>query len=283
MNLMLNDLLKLSNEEIKNSKIEFNMNAGKGGEPFIDRWLKHSLDDKINGLCKDCSYSGWYAKKKNFSPDNIVFSFVRISNDEWLLISVARIIDIPKNDYANVNIIDMYKPFFGKLIIKCKKGNVFSRFVLNLVNYINKSIVKEILPCVYSGEVFEGYDKVFLPFRKLSDIFNGKILPTYLEALSKVKGIYCLTDTYTGKLYIGSATGGGGVLQRWYNYFNTKDGGNKKLIKLKQEKKEEYFEKYFTFALLEYFNLSYDDEKIKAREQYWKDCFNTRINGYNDN
>ena len=43
--------------------------------------------------------------------------------------------------------------------------------------------MKEILPCVYSGEIFEGYDKVHLPYHRLADIFSGKILPTYYEAL----------------------------------------------------------------------------------------------------
>ncbi len=42
-------------------------------------------------------------------------------------------------------------------------------------------------------------------------------MPTYYEALKKITGVYCLTDTHTGKLYIGSATGEGGVAQRWGN------------------------------------------------------------------
>ena len=284
MNLMLNALLKLSENEIKNSKIEFNMQAGRGAENFIDRWLKHTETEKSNGICEDCSFWGWYGtKSRNFLPGNIVFSFIRLSNnDEWLLISVAKIIDVPKKSRAKVEIINNYKPLFGRLIIKCNKGNTFSRYVFNLNKYINQSVVKEILPSIYSGEVFEGYDKVNLPFNKLSDIFTDKILPTYKTALDKVKGIYCLTDTHTGKLYIGSATGECGVLQRWYNYFDTKDGGNKKLIALKQKKGVKYFNK-FTFTLLEYFSLSYDDEKIKEREQYWKKCLNTIQNGYNAN
>jgi len=48
-------------------------------------------------------------------------------------------------------------------------------------------------------------------------------------------------------------------------------------------KKVTYFEKYFTFTLLEYFGLSYDTEKIYKREQYWKKCLNTIEHGYNDN
>ena len=42
MDLPLNNVLNLTKEEIENSKIEFNMQAGSGGQPFLDRWLKHS-------------------------------------------------------------------------------------------------------------------------------------------------------------------------------------------------------------------------------------------------
>jgi hypothetical protein len=46
MDLLLNKVLNLSKEEIQNSKIEFNMKAGSGGQPFLDRWLKHSEIEK---------------------------------------------------------------------------------------------------------------------------------------------------------------------------------------------------------------------------------------------
>lgn len=39
----------------------------------------------------------------------------------------------------------------------------------------------------------------------------------------------------------------------------------------------------FTYTLLEFFGLSYDSIKILEREQYWKRCFDTIKNGYNDN
>ena len=51
----------------------------------------------------------------------------------------------------------------------------------------------------------------------------------------------------------------------------------------REQKGSEYFEKHFTYTLLEYFNLSYDPIKILEREQYWKRCLDTIKNGYNDN
>ena len=132
MDLLLNNILNLTKEEIQNSKIEFNMQAGNGGQPFLDRWLKHSEDEKMSGTCTDCSYWGWYGKQRNFYPGQWVFSFARMTDDEWLLISAAEIVDVPADEWATVNVLGRFVPLFGRLIIKCKKGNTFSRYVFNL-------------------------------------------------------------------------------------------------------------------------------------------------------
>ena len=283
MDYMLKDILSLNEDEINNSKIELNMKKGSGGEPFIDIWLRVNKKNKENGKCLECSY--WYKRGKNrhnFKAGQMIFSFVRVCDDDWLLVSVG----IAKNEIKQddpVKIYDKYKSLFGRLIIKLKKGNKFSGFTFNLKTFINKAIVKEILPTIYDGDKFKGYDQISIPYSKLSDIFNQKISPTYYEALSKITGIYCLTDNNNGKLYIGSATGNGGVAQRWGNYFATKHGGNKELINLCNKKGIKYFEKNFTYSIIEYFGLSYDIEKIKQREQYWKTVFDTIKHGYNDN
>ena len=282
MDLKLNDIFNLSEQEIKNSKIELNISKGKKGASYIDLWLALDEESKISGKNR-LSFWPWYGKSRNFYVGQNVFSFIKKTNNEWLLISAAKILSIPEDDYAEVEILEKYKPLFGRLIINYYKGNTMGRYTFKLSHLNNEEKVKEILPCLYSGETFEGYDKVNLPFKKLNDIFNGKIMPEYAEALKKITGVYCLTDTNNGKLYIGSATGTKGVAQRWGNYLSSKHGGNVKLRKLYDEKGADYFEKYFTFTLLEYFGLSYDPEKIIQREQYWKRCLDTIKNGYNDN
>lgn len=283
MTILLNQLFNLTEEEIHNSKIEFNMQAGSGGTAFIDEWLSSSEEDKLAGTCEECSFWGWYGNQRNYLPNQWAFSFAHKKNDEWLFISAAKIIDIPENSWAKTAILTRFAHYFGRLIIKCTKGDTFARYVFRLNNYLNEITVKEILPCLYSGEKFEGYDNVHLPYKKLKDIFSGKILPTYYEALQKITGVYCLTDTSNGKLYIGSATGLEGIAQRWTNYLDSKHGGNKKLIDLYKKEGDSYFEQNFTFTLLEYFSLSYDPLKIIEREQYWKKCLNTIKNGYNNN
>ena len=61
MELLLNNILKLTEEEIDNSKIEFNMQAGSGGQPFIGDGMENRgisiLDNGFSALqeCKRMS------------------------------------------------------------------------------------------------------------------------------------------------------------------------------------------------------------------------------------
>ena len=93
--IKLNNILGLTDEEINNSKIELNMQAGVGGESYIDLWLYCDEKDKENGTCPECGYWGWYGNQRNFRPGQWVFSFVRLRDNECLFTSAAEIIDVP--------------------------------------------------------------------------------------------------------------------------------------------------------------------------------------------
>lgn len=110
---------------------------------------------------------------------------MKLKEDKWLFISAAKIIDVPENSRANVSILDKYKPFFGRLIIEYKKGNTYGRYVFNLNKIIDDCTVVEILPVIYDGDEFNGYDNISLTFNKLKNIFYGNIMPTYKQALEK--------------------------------------------------------------------------------------------------
>lgn len=109
----------------------------------------------------DCSYWVRYGKLHNFYLEQWVFSFARMNDDKWFLISVAEIINVPVDEWTIANVLERFVPLFDRPIIKCKKGNTFSRYVFNLGKYLGQATVKEILPCLYSVENFEGYDKSF--------------------------------------------------------------------------------------------------------------------------
>lgn len=63
MYIKLNKILKLTTEEIENSKIELNMTEGAGGIAYIDKWLTLEHSNKDSGI-SEYSYWGWYGNKK---------------------------------------------------------------------------------------------------------------------------------------------------------------------------------------------------------------------------
>ena len=136
MPIMFNDLMHLSPEEIANSKVEFNIRAGKKGEYFIERWLRHNNDEIIDGTCFDCSYWKWE------KPGQIVFSFLRVADDKWIFVSAARIIEVRNGEVVKVEIVSECKKYFGRLLVRYKKPSW--NYVYNLSSQINNMIVEGI-------------------------------------------------------------------------------------------------------------------------------------------
>lgn len=283
--IMLNDILNFTDEEINNSKITLNMTAGRNAPKFLDEYyLKYYNTKESQKYCYWSHYGNQIQNQRNFTNEGqINIGFFQMSEDKWLLITVGKITKIPSipahcdfDDYK-----EKYTSFYGRLIVKLKKGNTQSRYTFNLKTYLDKCEVFEILPKPYEGEEFKGFDRINLRFNELIDILDGKSRKSWKEAMSQIQGVYCLTDTSNGLLYIGSATGKGGFAQRWKDYLNNQTGGNKKLIELYKEKGEDYFKKNFTFTVIEWYPLNYDENKIIEREYYLMNVFNTRDNGYN--
>lgn len=281
MDILLNDILHLSAAEIEDSKIELNMQYGD--RPVRDLWLESPKEEKESGTCK-CSFWGWYGGQRNYFPGQKAFSFCRMpSQDEWLFISAARIKDTPKDDWAVFDVLEEYAHLFGRLIIRCYKGDTFARYTFNLSKYLNNATVKEILPCMYDGIDFSGYDNVCVSFKELETIISRQ-KRDWVNALSNQKAVYLITDNHTGKQYVGSATSESGMLlARWTNYVANGHGGNKELKTLVDEKGFDYVRENFQFSILENYNSKVDDGVILSRESWWKSALRTREFGYNKN
>ncbi len=276
--LFLKDVIHLDDEDIKYGKIVLNMNAG--GVPCFDIW------NKSNPRNVDFSYYSHYGTNRNFTyVDQLCLGFVQMPDNKkrWLLVTAGRIKKIGNYSTCDFVEIDEFKGFLGRLIVEIDKGNKMGRYNFRLEDYYKTAKVIEVLPAIYQHIKFVGFDNVHLTFKDFQDIVDHEKYADYHYALSNVKGVYCLTDTKTGMLYIGSAYGEQGLAQRWKEYLQTKTGGNVKLRKLYKEQGPEYFEKNFEFTLLEFFGMNTDSKKIIDRESYWKDCLDTRKHGYNDN
>lgn len=273
--ILLKDLLRFSNDELANVKIKFNQHNGYD-DPMD---LYRSNPEIIN-----TQWLFWNEKRRYFYEGQIAVCFLKLSYDMWLLTTIKRVtkdFGISGGVSFEGKEIEKYKPFFGRVIVQYHKtsmaqGRYFSELQDELV-------VNQILPDVYDGEDFPGYDKVRLSYAQLEVIIRcGK--KDWIAALSNQKAVYLITDKNTGKLYVGSATSDTGMLlQRWSNYVADGHGGNKELVELVEREGFDYVKKHFQYSILENYNAKVDDHIILERESWWKETLLTRAWGYNSN
>ena len=273
--ILLKDLLRFSNDELANVKIKFNQHNGYD-DPMD---LYRSNPEIIN-----TQWLFWNEKRRYFYEGQIAVCFLKLSYDMWLLTTIKRVtkdLGISGGVSFEGKEIEKYKPFFGRVIVQYHKtsmaqGRYFSELQDELV-------VNQILPDVYDGEDFPGYDKVRLSYAQLEVIIRcGK--KDWIAALSNQKAVYLITDKNTGKLYVGSATSDTGMLlQRWSNYVADGHGGNKELVELVEREGFDYVKKHFQYSILENYNAKVDDHIILERESWWKETLLTRAWGYNSN
>jgi len=143
---------------------------------------------------------------------------------------------------------------------------------------------KEVLSILQPAYVreFKSYERTILNRNELVKMVNNPTNnATWYNALRSVNGIYCITDTSNGKLYVGSAYGKNGLWGRWATYAVTGHGGNKLLID-RLEKNPKAVE-CFQYSILEILPGSSTADDAVAKEIVWKQKLGSKINGYNDN
>jgi len=128
-------------------------------------------------------------------------------------------------------------------------------------------------------EEFPGYNSVILSHSKLKIIVEQRI-PSWEAALANVKGIYLITDTATGRHYVGKASGEVGIWQRWCSYAKNGHGGNVELRKLLDSIGHDQM-RNFQYSILEIADTHASDKDILKRESYWMNALRSRGLGLN--
>lgn len=272
--LKLNDLLRLSEEDIAKVRIRLNRNNGQVNP--IDEFKKNPETLLL-----------WnYHNTQSYKEGQISIGLVDMGHDRWLLFTVGvidKVLDRPA-DFDGVQVEyttqEQYRDLYGRVVVQ------YHNTVQQLFrkgDLLKELVVQEILPSVFSGFDFPGYDNVCLGYRELEAIVKGHY-PSYQNALSNQKAVYLQTDTHTGKLYVGSATAKNGMLlTRWKSYIENGHGGNAGLRSLIAAEGFDYIKEHFQYTILENFNAKVDDEYVLNRESYWKNVFQSRTFGYNRN
>lgn len=203
--LKLNDLLGLTKEELSRTKIR--LNTYNGDKNPIDEFKKNPQ------LLLDWNY--W--NNKPYKKGHISIGLVNMGNDRWLLFTVGlikKVLDKPVfrdrkqgDEKSGVQVeyetFEKYRDLYGRVVIGYHNSS--QQVFRNAESIIEGLVVKEILPSVFTGFDFPGYDNVCLSFEQLEAIVKGNY-PSYHNALRNQKAVYLQTDKRTGKLYVGSAT-----------------------------------------------------------------------------
>ena len=141
--------------------------------------------------------------------------------------------------------------------------------------------VVAILPPAHIQE-FQSYEHAVIDRAQLERmVSNPTNNATWYNALRSVNGIYCITDTRTGRLYVGSAYGKNGIWARWADYAVSGHGGNKKLVELLKAEPEAV--NHFQYSILEILPGSSTADDAIEKESLWKLKLGSREHGYNEN
>lgn len=209
---------------------------------------------------------------------------LKLSYDTWLLTTIKRITkDLDVNEGINYEAeeLEEYRKYFGRVILKYHKTS--STQCRKYGSICDDLEVLEVLPALFDGDEFPGYDRVRLSYTQLLSII-GRQKKSWIAALENQKAVYLITDKHTGKLYVGSATSDNGMLlARWTSYANNGHGGNVELKDLVSEKGFDYIKENFQYSILENYNARVDDHVILERESWWKETLQSRVFGYNSN
>jgi len=274
-NILINDLLQISPDIANQVKIKFNQTDGH--DDPLDLYLRNP--EVIN-----TGWLFWRAKQRYFSVGQIAICFLKLSWDTWLLTTIKRVtkdLDILDGINYEGEELEEYRKFFGRVIIKYHKQVQTRGMYYNTV--CNQLEVLQILPAIYDGEEFPGYDNVRLSYQQLASILERR-KQSWIAALENQKAVYLITDKSNGMLYVGSATSDTGMLlQRWSNYVSNGHGGNKELIAVVNKYGFDHVKQNFQYSILENYNAKIDDHVVLKRESWWKETLQSRKFGYNSN
>lgn len=241
--------------------------------------FQNPLDVYLRGEFEE--WQSWQAKQ-NFNREYIVSLIQMPESNTWLFAGVYRSISSVWNedhyDYLTQK-VELFEPYSGRLKVTFNRPGRQAYLIAE--NWITSITISELTSKKLVIESFKGYQNTKLSKAHL-DIIVSQQVSDWKSALSSVSGVYLITDLASGKLYVGSATGDGGIWQRWNDYSFTAHGGNKQLYLLLREKGIEYSSN-FQYSILEIADTHKTKDEILSRESYWKDVLGSKKFGYNDN
>ena len=273
--IMLNDLLRFDTAEVPNVRVKFNIYNGY--DDPLD--LYKTNPDEVN-----VTWFLWHDDRRYFNVGQTAICLLKLRGDQWLLTTIkkiTRLLDVTDGVGYDADEVKEYEQYFGRLVVEYH--NPCRTMGRKYENVMDELEVVQILNEQYTGNEFPGYENVRMSYPLLKNIVDRQ-LPGWVDALRNQKAVYLITDTKTGKMYVGSATSQTGMLlQRWSSYAADGHGGNIELREMVKQQGLDYVKENFQYSILENYNARMDDGYILKRESWWKETLCTRTHGYNKN
>jgi hypothetical protein len=223
---------------------------------------------------------------RNFSKPHVLALIALDAKDRWLFAGLYRVLSVSNATFEKKSCfkyhtaeVDGLAHLTGRVVVHFEKK--FRASYLLGRNHADGLRVSEIRPTRMSIGEFPGFNRVRLSYQNLKTIIRDAN-PSWKGALANVAGVYLITDTSDGRLYVGSATGDEGLWQRWSDYAKTGHGGNRELKELLREEGPDHVA-FFQLSLLEICDAQTGVAEVIARECHWKDILMTREHGLNRN
>ena len=207
--MLMFDLLRFNAPSIKEEECKIHLAVWNGSENPVDVFLAGNFEE----------WQSWQSRR-NFERKYIVSLLQLPGVDKWLFAGAfvsegSEYIEAEKYYQYKTTELTGLKSIAGRLVVTFKRSGRQS--YLNAENWADAISISELKAEKMVVESFTGYNKIKLSKKKL-EIIVAQHIESWKGALSNVSGVYLITDTKTGKLYVGSATGEGGIWQRWSEY-----------------------------------------------------------------
>jgi len=245
----------------------------------------NQIDDPLDVYLAG-NFNAWqqWQKNRNFERPYVLSLIAMPGRDRWLFAGLYESAGRTWYEHDqhwdyDLRLVPASEVLQGRMIVRFTRSG--RQPYVYADNHVGELEVFEILPEPYSIAEFPGYRSVNLSRADLELICRQQP-ESWRTALSNVAGVYLISDTQSGKLYVGSATSDGGIWQRWCDYAVTGHGGNRDIKQLLAGEGIERT-RYFHYSILEIADTHTSPHDVRDRESHWKDVLMTRTNGLNAN
>lgn len=273
------DMVRLLVPELEPNKTKIHLAGWNGIQDPLDEFLAGRFEE----------WQRWQTQRNFERP--FVLSLIKLAaRDRWLFAGLHKVLgpcvlgadplDGSKQCWRYpTEDVPAASGLTGRLVAQFTRPGRQSYLVAE--NWLDQITLAEVYPRRLSIGEFPGFRSVDLTFDELR-LVVGQGLESWRSALSNVAGVYLISDGGSGRLYVGSASGAGGIWQRWSDYAASGHGGNIELRTLVNGSSLDRA-RSFRFSVLEIADVHTGEPDVLTREAHWKRVLCSREHGLNGN